>query len=212
MTLFGPDGFELKAPVPGPNPFTEERVNKELQSLDSLLHIRWVENVYANQTTQQMEGRYAMCCHWPKVDKRWEEVRSGGCDPAAAFDIMGWFCEDIHDANTVPQDPESIMHKMMELLHNADNERQPWAERMAGTAQHNKDLKKQKVKDAGDLAERAVKEVVGIKSLRYGKKTNDPSRLDHAEGMRRELEEELGIEPVEEARDEQRFEEERGDS
>ena len=74
------------------------------------------------------------------------------------------------------------------------------------------DLKKQKVKDAGELAERAAKEVVGIKSLRYGKKTNDPSRLDHAEGMRRELEEELGIEPVEEARDEQRFEEERGDS
>ena len=202
MALFGPDGFELEAAPPGPNSLTEERVNAELQSLDTLLHIRWVENAYANEAEQRFEGRYALCCYWPKIDKRWEEVRSEGCDPAAAFDIMGWFCEDIHDASTVPRDPESIMNKMLELLHNADNERQPWAERMAGTAQHNKDLKRQKVIEAGEIAERAAKEVMGMKSFRHGKHTNDPSRLDHADGMRREIEQELGIEPEEEAYDE----------
>ena len=197
MTLFGPDGFALEAAPPGPNSLTEERVNRELQSLDSLLHIRWFECAYANEAEQRLEGRYALCCHWPRSDKRWEMVQSGEISPADTIDIMGWFCEDIHDAGSVPKDPEAVMHKMMELLHNADNERQPWAERMAGTAQHNKDQKKRAVKEAGELAEQAAREVCGIKSFRHGKHTNDPSRLDHAEGMRREIAQELGLDEEE---------------
>lgn len=188
--LYGPDGSPLQEVAPGPNPLTEERVNAELQSLDTLLHIRWINGAYYNQEKDRDEGRYALCCHWPQVDKRWIEVREGGCDSQAAWDIMGWFCEDMHDASSVPQTPESMMAKAYELLSSADNTRQPWAERMASAMGKNAKRRKDMLTDAGDLAAKAAAEIFGTKSMRKGKKTNDPSRLDYS-GLGREVEEEL---------------------
>jgi len=188
--LYGPDGLPLAAVPPGPNPLTEERINRDLHALDTLLHIRWIENAYANHDEDRFEGRYALCCHWPQVDGRWEEVRAGGCDPAAAYDWMGWFCEDMTDAASVPQDPESMMSKVYELLSKADNERQPWAVRMASAMEKNAKRRKEILRDAGDLAQRAAEELFGIKSFRKGKKTNDPQRLDYS-GLGREVKEEL---------------------
>ena len=106
---------------PGPNVLTEERVNRTLRGFDTLLHIRWFESAYRNERLGRYEGRYGLCCWWPRVDKRWSMVQSGEMGELEAFDIMGWFTEDIHDATSIPVDPESMMQKVEELLGKADN-------------------------------------------------------------------------------------------
>lgn len=84
------------------------------------------------------------------------------------------------------------MQQVEELLGKADNERQPWAERMREAAAHNVKQRKDIVKQAGEYAGQLAREISGIKSFRHGKKTNDPSRLDYS-GMGREMAQELGL-------------------
>lgn len=192
MTIYGPDGMALGDVPPGPNVLTEERVNNELRQLDSLLHIRWFESAYLNQRLGRYEGRYGLCVWWPKVDKRWSMVQSGEMGEQDAFDIMGWFTEDIHDATTVPVDPEAMMHKVHELLAKADNERQPWAERMREASAHNMRQRKKIIQDAAEMTAAVARDISGIKSMRHGKKTNDPHRLDYS-GLGKEMAQELGL-------------------
>lgn len=128
---------------------TEERVNAELRSLDSLLHIRWMPLVVALPNGRR-EGRYALCSYWPSVDPRRAEVQSGQRDPEDAFDILGWFCENMQDANSVPQEPFSIMKKALELLYKCDNTRFPWRQRMAQNIEANKRRQKKVKEEAVD--------------------------------------------------------------
>lgn len=134
MPLYGAHGLPLYVP-PTPNEFTERRVNAELQAhYDPLLSIRWYPTVFFNQRQKQWEGRYALVVRWPQIDKRWGTVPLGYEEP---YDILGWFCEDMQDANTTPADPVSIMGKVTELLGKCDNTRQPWMARMKATVEHN---------------------------------------------------------------------------
>jgi hypothetical protein len=137
----------------------EERINAELRALDSLLHIRWMPFAVGIPGGRR-EGRYALCSYWPDVDPRRAQVRAGQYDPNDAFDIIGWFCEDLQDASSVPQDPESIMRKVLDLLHSCDNTRFPWRMRMAQCIEHNK-RRQQKVK------EEAVQEIKDMAADQY---------------------------------------------
>jgi len=157
--LVDTDGRPLAASVRGGSPqrneLTEQRVNAELQQLDSLLHIRWMPFAVGIPGGRR-EGRYALCSYWPEIDPRRQGVRDGTQDPAEAFDIIGWFCEDLQDASTVPQDPESIMRKVLDLLHSCDNTRFPWRTRMAQVIEHNKKrqekVKQEAVEEVKDMA------------------------------------------------------------
>ena len=193
--LFGPDGAVLQDVPPGPSPALEERVNRELQALDTLLHIRWVDNIFYNQSKQRFEGRYGLACHWPQIDKRWEYVKSGKWDGACAYDILGWMTQDMQDASSLElMGADAVIAKALELLARCDNTRQPWAERMLGSAKKNAKARKQAVTRAGDIAAMAAAEIYGVKSFGYGGKgAEDMSRRDYS-GLQREVEEELGRE------------------
>ena len=120
---------------PRPNPTVEARVREQLKLHDELLDIRWIDNVYWNEKQRSFEGRYALICRWPQADKRWEMYQRGEIgDP---YDIFGWFCEDIHNADSVPVDPESIERKIIELLNSADNNRADLKTRMKQAVEKN---------------------------------------------------------------------------
>ncbi len=130
--LYGANGLPLYVP-PTPNDLTEERVNEELRSIDSLLSIRWMPIVY-QKSPDVWEGRYALCFRWPESDPRWGTVPEGYDEP---YDILCWFCEDMHNGNSVPMDPESIMGLVRNFLGKCDNSRFPWRDRMKKTVEKN---------------------------------------------------------------------------
>jgi hypothetical protein len=122
--------------APQPDANTEERVRLQLKQLDSLLDIRWIPNAVFNERYQKLEGRYAIVCRWPSADKRYALIQSGelGDDP---HDILGWYTEDVHNANSAAVAPDALERRVMELLASADNERTPWKQRMAQTVAKN---------------------------------------------------------------------------
>jgi len=140
---------------PQPNTFTEQRVNAELSRYDPLLHIRWMPAGYVAEDGSY-EGRYALACRWPQADKRWSWVREGKYDPNDAVDVMGWFCSDMHDASSVPHEPEQMLSRVLALLGECDNERFPWRGRMASAIKANEDrrelVKQEAVEEAVDAA------------------------------------------------------------
>lgn len=134
------------------NDETERIVNEELQRLDSLVSIGWVP--YAVMVPNKgWEGRYALFCKWPQADKRWEWVQQGKHDPAEARDILGWFCDDVHNANSTPRDPPTILRVLLELLYKCDNNRYPWAKRMAASAEKNRRITEKRKQDVMDLVQ-----------------------------------------------------------
>lgn len=130
---------------PTPNTFTEQRVNDELQTLDENLFIKWVPTAYWNEKFKKFEGRYALMCWWLSDDKRRDWVRTGSHAPEDAFDLIGWFCEDIHKAASVPQDPASMLTTLKNLLGHMDTTREPAKVRMMQAAAKNVE-RKQKIK------------------------------------------------------------------
>lgn len=152
--LVGLDGQPLSAATLAPtrSEAIEARVNAELQSLDSLLFIKWIPTAYFNQRYKRFEGRYALCCKWPQADKRMEWVQQGKHDPAEAFDALGWFCENIHDGSSVPVNPEHMLDKAKELLSKCDNSRTPWRDRLVKAFAKNVDARQKAKKLALDMA------------------------------------------------------------
>ena len=144
---------------PQPNQFTEDRINEELQKhYDPLLFINWISSAYhisGSYETNNLvfEGRYALCHRWPQIDPRWGEM---GFDYPESYDILGWFCADMQDASSVPEDPASIMQLVFELLGKCDNERFPWASRVRKTIENNKRVTAQGQLDALDIVEEAA--------------------------------------------------------
>lgn len=129
-----------------PEPMSEDderNVRAELRSIDSLLDLRFVPNVYAGKTGD--EGRYALICRWPQSDKRWELFQRG--ELGEAFDILGWYTTDVHSANSVPTRPDEVWELTHRLLASADNDLLPWRKRLANAAQANIDLKKKRRQD-----------------------------------------------------------------
>lgn len=119
----------------------EARVNKELRELDSLLFLFWMDTAYWNDRHKGFEGRYALAVTWPQSDRRWTMYQNG--EIGEPFDILGWFAEDMHNAASVPQSPDLIWNKALELLASADNEREPWKHKMKRVAEANIARKKQ---------------------------------------------------------------------
>lgn len=136
---------------PTPSADTEQRVREVLATMDSLLDIMWVPTVYYNRSKDRWEGRYALICRWPRIDGRWQEVQSGKVPEQDAYDIVGWLCEDMQDAQSVPQGQEGIAERVVTLLGKMDNERYPWKQRMLATVEKNKKRHEDMKKEVGDM-------------------------------------------------------------
>lgn len=140
--LYGPDGSRVRAirSRPEPNVALEERIRPQLQALDSLLDIKWMPMAVYNPKHRDFEGRYALICNWPQGDKRWALYQTGEIEEH--FDMLGWFCTDMHDPESVPVSPDSIDQKVFDLLYRCDAERLPHLTRMAQTVEKNAKLRK----------------------------------------------------------------------
>ncbi len=149
--ILGPDGGSAYS-RPEANALTEERVNAELQAVDALLFLKWIDAIYWNPREKTWEGRYAIACWWPDADPRRQQVRENKLDPNAAFDILGWACEDMQDASSLPRDPASMLRRILDLLASCDNTRQPWKARMRQVIEHNARRRQQIKDEATDMA------------------------------------------------------------
>lgn len=130
--------------APERKPDVELKLRKQLQDYDRLLNIMWVENVVWNEQWKKFEGRYALVCHWPDNDPRRELFRKQEVD--VDYDILGWFGENPQDA-TIPSDPEKFWNRMVEILGEIDNTRNPVKDRLRRIAEQNKLLKQKKKQD-----------------------------------------------------------------
>lgn len=133
-TLLGPHGGPAYVP-PTPNERIEEKVREELKNIDGLLDIQWFPTAVYNETHDTFEGRYGLIVEWPSQDPRWKLYREG--EIGEPFDLLGWFCEDERDADSVPLDRGAIRHKAIELLAACDNAKESWKRRMARVLEHN---------------------------------------------------------------------------
>ena len=135
----------------------ELRVNEQLKSWDPLLYIRWCPEAVYRQSTGKVEGRYALACTLPQNHPIWEEVRQGKMPAEDAFESLGFFCEDLDNANSTPKEPEQMMTLIRERLGKCDNERETWKERMLASVEHNErrrqQIKEEAVEEAVDLAQ-----------------------------------------------------------
>lgn len=154
-TLLDPSGRPLSIP-PQPNEMRAERVRRELKKIDGLLDIQWFPTAVWNPKYERYEGRYGLTVRWPMSDPRWELYQEG--EIGEPFDLLGWFCEDPHDANSVPVAPDAVQARTRELLGRCDNERESWKVRMRRAfeknAEHREEMKQEAVEMAAEEAHR----------------------------------------------------------
>lgn len=127
---------------PEQNPALEEKIRTQLKSIDSLLDIKWMPHAVFSEKGGELEGRYCLACDWPTGDSRWEMYQTG--EIQEHFDMLGWFCTDIHDANSVPVEIDSIESKVIELLGKCDNTRHSWRDKMKQIVEKNAKVRKDK--------------------------------------------------------------------
>ena len=135
MTILAPFSYEGIPPTPSAE--TERQLREVLARMDTLLDVMWVPTVYRNERAGRWEGRYALTCKWPRADKRWSMVQSGEVAEHDAHDIIGWLCEDMQDAQSVPTTAEGIETRVLALLGSMDNTRYPWKQRMLAAIEKN---------------------------------------------------------------------------
>lgn len=152
-TIYGPNGSPLYV-KPEPNELVEERVRAELKKLDSLLDIRWFPTAVYNKRRDTFEGRYGLIVRWPQTDRRWKLYRKG--EIGEPFDLLGWFCEDVQDANSVPLDPDAVWRRTRELLAKCDNTRQSWRARMRYAVENNKKVREDRAEQVREAARQAA--------------------------------------------------------
>ena len=145
----------ISAP-PSPSDTVEVTLKETLQRLDPLLGVMWVPMAAFNEPAKRWEGRYALTCKWPSIDGRWQEVQAGKVPEAEALDIIGWLCEDMQNASSVPTSPDGITDRVLALLGTMDNARYPWKDRMRSVVKKNQELYNTQKKDAADQANRAA--------------------------------------------------------
>lgn len=136
-----------------PQPEAEERIRSRLKDLDELLDIRWFpigKTVELPNGDIQVDGRYALVCRWPQGDLRWKMFYSG--EVQEPFDVMAWFCEDLQSADSTPGNIDLMEDQVVEFLGKCDNTRQPWAERMMQSVEHNLKVKRDLRAEILDLA------------------------------------------------------------
>jgi hypothetical protein len=136
---------------PEPNELTETRVREQLQSMDSLLDIKWFPTAIYNHKHKDFEGRYALVCKWPQGDPRWQMYQSGEIE--LPYDRLGWFCTDVQDPESIPVSPDAIENKVMELLANCDGTRIKHLDRMKQVVEKNAKVTKDRQKQILDQVE-----------------------------------------------------------
>lgn len=154
--LYGPNGqsvssLRVTSTRPERQLDAETRVREQLKSIDSLLDVRWFPYAIINPTNNEWEGRYALVCNWPQGDARWELYQSGEIEDHC--DMLGWFCEDLHDAKSIPVSVDSIERKIVELLGKCDANRIPHATRLRQIVEKNAKNRKDKRQPMLDYAE-----------------------------------------------------------
>lgn len=151
---------------PAPSETTEAELRTWLKGIDPLLDVKWQPVVYWNKRHLHWEGRYALMVNWPTADKRWSQVQSGEVDPKQANDIVGWFCEDMSDPQSMPTTLDTMETRVMNLLGQMDNTRYPWKQRMMGTIEKNKKvhatMKSEALDQVGDEADYLYRQVKGV--------------------------------------------------
>lgn len=130
---------------PEPNEEVMRRYREELQSIDSLLDIKWVENIRYNAEHRSFEGAYAVVCHFPSDDPRRALFQRGEMDND--YEIICWLTKDTQDAGTLPADPSEVWPKVLATLASADNTKAGWKVRMAKAAEKNLKMREQRKKD-----------------------------------------------------------------
>lgn len=142
MTLYGPDGSEVRSSRSEPRADRQEAqaeaIRAKLKALDSLLDIVYVE----------WAGRYSLICQWPQGDPRWPLYERG--DIGASYDALGWFCMNMQDPSSLPISLDDVEQKVLELLASVDNERRSWKTRMADHIEHNRKIRKERQQTALD--------------------------------------------------------------
>lgn len=153
--LYGPDGRAIAASAvysrPQPQPEAEERVRAQLKEIDRLLDVKWFPNAIYNDKHRTMEGRYGLICTWPPNDPRYADFQKGLIEEC--FDMLGWFCEDIHDAYSMPVAVDSIERKVIEVLGKCDGQRMPHTTRMKQIIEKNAKVRANKRTEVTDRAQ-----------------------------------------------------------
>lgn len=146
--LYGPDGSTVGTPPTvraDRQHEREEEVRQKLKSIDSLLDIQYIE----------WAGRYSLICNWPQSDERWKLYQSG--EISAAYDSLGWFCEDLQDPTSLPVAVDSIERLILERLASCDNTQQGWKARMGQIVEKNAKLRKDRKQVMIDRAEEVAR-------------------------------------------------------
>jgi len=168
--LFDSNGRAVRSTVSSsysrsePQPEAEARVREQLKSIDSLLDVRWFPNAIWNDKHKSFEGRYGLVCEWPQNDPRYQLFQSGEIEDNV--DMLGWFCEDIHNATSMPVSVDSIEQKVIELLGKCDGERIPHSTRMREIAEKNvknRRNKRQPITDAAQDVAEVLRHMVGTR-------------------------------------------------
>lgn len=158
-TILGPSG----APAylrPQPSPELEAEVRERLKAIDRSLDVRWFETAVWNDRREVYEGRYGLTVRWPDSDPRWKLYRSG--EIGEPFDLLGWFCEDPHDASSVPVEPTAIWERVRALLGRCDNARESWKRRMARAFEANAEQRERILREANEeIEDRLAEEFYG---------------------------------------------------
>lgn len=168
---------------PEPNTITEEKVRSVLKGIDELLDIKWIEKAVFNPKYSDIEGRYALVCRWPSGDKRWELVYKQ--EVAMPYDMIGWFCEDIQNPDSVPVAPDSVENKVLELLYQCDGTRFPHLQRMAQITEKNKNVHKNIQEDILNEVSEIAKDLHFIIGHREDASIERIKREIIAEGVKR---------------------------
>lgn len=135
---------------PQPQPEAEIRIRARLKELDELLDIKWFPVALWNESKNCSEGRYALVCRWPSADKRWEMAYTDArIEP---FDVLAWFCTDLHSADSNAENIEMMENRILEFLGKCDNTRQPWAKRMQQSIDKNLRVRRSAKDEILDLA------------------------------------------------------------
>jgi len=154
--LYGPNGRVVPSVIarharPEPQPEAEARVRAQLKGIDELLDVKWFPYAIFNEKHKSFEGRYALVCKWPQGDKRWELYQSGEIEDPV--DMFGWFCEDIHNAESMPVSVDSIEQKVVELLSKCDATRIPHSTRLKQIVERNAKVRRDRRSVVSDKAE-----------------------------------------------------------
>lgn len=143
--------IQVNEPAPTSDDSTMASLRSVVKSMDGLLDVKWMPIAAWNAHQQRWEGRYALTCDWPQADARWSMIQSGEMDPKLAFDLIGWMCEDMQKADSIPLGPELIEQKVVALLGTMDNTRYPWKQRFLSTIEKNRKNKETQKADMLDM-------------------------------------------------------------